>query len=968
MCENVGKPAINAGILTPANDLHLDGILHVGKPLEYEPGQFLSKEWFGQTVGSVAGIVPYIIAGRAVGAGSRCVAEATGTEATWFGKFASSEKLTMIAGAGVYDFAREPHKGEARWSNALGGMAMFSLMEFGNGLVKPSMSFADAAITRMKWGAGAGAAGYLTSHVLGPEHSVDAGDLVKSSFTAGLINFGLPAVQRAGARGADFIDNAIIGRGAPVLRHVQANGWGENSVLNEMAANPNARLTRVGGHSDQPKIEGNKITPNAKADEVQQQSDLAHELRHKIARAEQEPKYQQAAFYIDKNDPLHDPREMYINIRRTEEALAQQDGARAANRPVPEGALIGPDGKAPIQDAQHEAQYAREADQFIKEGGTYRPDTSFMGGGGGRGGRDAAVDSLHSSKPESIDGDRIKWDKSTDTWTIYGDPTKAEQTVLQGTGETVDSIQYEYRIEKNAAGQEERVFERITKPNGYLLDGEIWNSVEFYKNGLKTAYGLADRVERLPDGVSVKYRIMKGNPETGVPDGASIDVYPKGLTDPDHGVVQYVMHNPDGSTEYGKPFDLRGYDYPESAPKHMSFGDVIKIDERTDGTTYYQTTDGSSLEHLPAGKEATLWAGDQELGTVNNIFRGADGEVHYQTTDGSNIFVRRQGNEMWLTKQNGAGAPEVPLEVSGPIAEEYAQSAYPNGHEIKSGSTTTSTKRTEIHPEFRRTYTPSSIVDEYATPVQKEYGLVKYTRHFQEMSIDFTTDGARYEKYIKPRNSMSEPVESQPRETVRGMATGMLVDKAGNVTFDLIGRSTPQAGQVSTDTHILGLRTSLNDNLTGAITRVERSGDRALYFTNANEVLDVQLGSNGPILKHTLGPDGQVLSTKQLGTAEIVEYLGENGIMTPFGQARTARVGTDGSIQYQISGDPLDPTRPAPYTDVREFPTPRQTQYGQLTYAEHLRDGGKYRMVFLHSENPPIVVTEAQYRAIVGQN
>jgi hypothetical protein len=961
MGENVAKPAINAAYLTPVNDLHLAGILDAPKPYEVKQGEFLSKEWLGQTVGSVAGVVPYIIAGRAIGGASRFAAEATGTEASWFGKFAASERLTMVAGAGVYDLVRTPHEGEARWSNALGSMAMFGMCEWGNSKILPSTSMVDAALTRMKYGAAGAASGYLLSRTLGPSHSFSPSDLVQTSLTGGLINFGLPALQHVGAKGADLIDNAI-GRGVPAERVLSANGWTENGQLSELVNNPNGRLTRV-VNGGEPMTDGKRVTKDRSADASTQQEQLAHEINHKINVKEMEAQFQQAKFYIGKNDPLHDPREMFINIRRADEAMSRQAGARAANKPITPDMIVAEDGRAPVQDAAHEAQFAREADQFIQSGGDYRPEVSYMhGGGAGRGGGRGSQDALLSSRRENFGSDRIKWDKDTNTWTIIGDPTKAEQSVLEGTGEKIDSIQYEYRIEKNkTTGQDEKVFERITRPKGFWLDGEVWDSVEFHKNGTQTPWGLADRIERLQDGYSAKYHIIKGDPERGVPDNSNYEVYPKGLTTEDHGLVQAILHYPDGTIHYDKSNGLSGWDYPE--PKQWSFGDVNKIDDMKDGSTLYRTTDGSRLESFPEGQEVTLQAGDTDLGPVKNIFRSSNGEVHYEAPDKSNIYVRRVAGEMVVTrKRNGVVEP---IEVSGPIVEVYPSDAFPNGHEIQTGANTAFTTRTEIHPDFTRTFTSSSITDEYTTPVERKFGQVKYTRYFPDMNVDFTTDNGRYEHYIKPRDRMSDPVESQARSTPRGMATGAHTDANGITEYDLIGRSTPQTGSTVTD-YPLGLRTSLNNDLTGAITHVERFPNRVIYYTNANEALDVQLGSGGGIYKYKLDANGTILDTAQLPTREIVEFLGENGTLTPFGYATHARISTDGSIQYQIAADPLDPTRMAPYTDVREFPIPRQTELGQVTYAEHMRNGGMYRVHLSDPESPAIDLTDAQYRAILG--
>lgn len=968
MGENVAKPAINAAYLSPVNDLHLAGILDAPKPYEIKQGEFLSKEWIGQTIGSVAGVVPYIIAGRAVGGVSRFAAETSGTEASWFGKFAASERMTMVAGAGIYDFVRTPHQGEARWSNSLGGMAMFGMCEWGNSKIVPTTSMVDAALTRLKYGAAGAASGYVISRTIGPSHTFEPSDLIQTSLTGGLINFGLPTLQHLGAKGANLVDTAL-GRGIPIERLAASNGWGENSQISELMNNPNGRLTRV--VNGEPMTDGKRISVDRTADRVTQREQAAHEMNHKVNLKEMEAQFQQAKFYIGKDDPLHDPREMYINIRRTDEAQSRQAGAQAANKPITQDMLIGEDGRAPVQDAAHEAQFAREADEFIRSGGNYRPEVSYMfGGGAGRGGSGrGSQDALLSSRRQSIGSDRVIFDKDTNTWTIYGDPTAKEQTELEGTGEKLDSIQYEYRAETNkATGLDEKVWERITQPGGKVLNGEIWPSVEFHKNGTETPYGLADRIERLGDFHSVKYRIIKGNPKTGVPDNSTFEVYPKGLGEidtpearqvsADHGVVQYILRKADGTIEYGKPNDLRGWDYP--TPKEMKFGDVNKIDERTDGTVYFETTDGGGLENFPPGKEITLQAGDTNLGTVKNLFRAADGGVDYELTDGSNIYVRRGEGEMVVTRRRD-GVNE-PIEVSEPLTEVYPSDAFPNGHEIKSGSSVVSATRIEVHPEFTRTYTASSITDQYATPLERPYGQVKYTRYFPDMNVDFTADGGHYDHYIKERQNMSDPVESEARFTVRGMATGAFTDAKGNVTFDLVGHAHPQGGSVSTD-YPLGLRTSLSDDLKGAITNVERTPDRIKYHTNQNETLEVQLGSGGGIYKHVQDGEGNTTSSVQLPTRDIVEFYGERGTATPFGQASSVRVSTDGTIQYQIVGDPYNPSQPAPYTDVREFPIPRQTSYGQLTFAEHLRKGG-YRLILLHGE--AVELTEPQYRAELG--
>ena len=58
------------------------------------------------------GILPYLVMGRFTGAGARAFAEANSLERTAFGKFAASEMQTQVAGAAIYDAAKNPREGE----------------------------------------------------------------------------------------------------------------------------------------------------------------------------------------------------------------------------------------------------------------------------------------------------------------------------------------------------------------------------------------------------------------------------------------------------------------------------------------------------------------------------------------------------------------------------------------------------------------------------------------------------------------------------------------------------------------------------------------------------------------------------------------------------------------------------------------------------------------------------------------
>ncbi len=96
---------------------------------ETHQAKTFSVDWAVQSLSGAAGaIIPYVLAGKAMGSGMRALGGELGLQGG-AARFMASESAAQIMGAGAYDFIKAPNQGETRLGNAVGTMAGFSVFE-----------------------------------------------------------------------------------------------------------------------------------------------------------------------------------------------------------------------------------------------------------------------------------------------------------------------------------------------------------------------------------------------------------------------------------------------------------------------------------------------------------------------------------------------------------------------------------------------------------------------------------------------------------------------------------------------------------------------------------------------------------------------------------------------------------------------------------------------------------------------
>lgn len=310
--ENLVAPAVNAGLLEPANtvisgvngafrlatgndsdarvsqakDAHAkdghtkdaqdSGLIGKFEHMEVAPAEFLSAGWLVQTVsGGIGSLVPYVIAGKAAGSALRATGSSLAVEG-FAAKAMQSSSTASVLGAFAYDTVREVRPGESRLGNGLAGAAGFSVFEAGNMLASHS-GLAGRFLARTATGFVGGGVQTLTSTAIAEGRLADTETLTKAAVGGMVMNHALPLGQRAITRAADHI-NLAVGRGVPVDRLV-ANNFGADaqgsptfkSILSE---NPWARV-----QTDAPQsfaFGPRRVELRAGADAAE----LGHELKH----------------------------------------------------------------------------------------------------------------------------------------------------------------------------------------------------------------------------------------------------------------------------------------------------------------------------------------------------------------------------------------------------------------------------------------------------------------------------------------------------------------------------------------------------------------------------------------------------------------------------------------------------------------------------------------------------------------
>ncbi len=297
--ENVVAPAVNAGLLEPANtvisgvngaysfvsgkisdtkDSHTKEAPLIGKfePMQVAPAEFLSAGWLAQTVsGGLGSLVPYVIAGKAAGSALR----ATGSHMALEGfaaKAMQSSSTASVLGAFAYDTVREVRPGESRLGNGVAGAAGFGVFEAGNMLASHS-GLAGRLLARTATGFVGGGVQTLTATAIAEGKLADTETLTKAAVGGMVMNHALPLGQRAITQAADHL-NLAVGRGVPVDRLVannfSAEAQGSPTFKNILSENPWARV-----QTDAPQ----SLASGSRRVELKSGADaaeLGHELKH----------------------------------------------------------------------------------------------------------------------------------------------------------------------------------------------------------------------------------------------------------------------------------------------------------------------------------------------------------------------------------------------------------------------------------------------------------------------------------------------------------------------------------------------------------------------------------------------------------------------------------------------------------------------------------------------------------------
>ncbi len=389
--ENVVAPAVNAGLLEPANtaisgvngaysfvsgkashtrDGHTKEAPLIGKfeHMQVAPAEFLSAGWLAQTVsGGLGSLVPYVIAGKAAGSALR----ATGSHLALEGvaaKVMQSSSTASVLGAFAYDTVREVRPGESRLGNGVAGAVGFGVFEAGNMLASHS-GLGGRLLARTATGFVGGGVQTLTSTAIAEGKLADTETLTKAAVGGMVMNHALPLGQRAITQAADHI-NLAVGRGVPVDRLVansfSAEAQSSPTFKNILSENPWARV-----QTDAPQSLASgsrRVELKSGADAAELGHELKHLSQHKLPLAI-EQQFKAAA------DNLKEGNRDAAWQKYRETRLGQELEARSS-----EAAIRGElgQGKSGAEIAQgYEQHWALEFKQFEQSQGQFRPNRSF---------------------------------------------------------------------------------------------------------------------------------------------------------------------------------------------------------------------------------------------------------------------------------------------------------------------------------------------------------------------------------------------------------------------------------------------------------------------------------------------------------------------------------------------------------------------------------------------------------------
>lgn len=417
--ENFVAPAVNAGLLEPANtvisgvngaynlgrdmlgaeakdprtkDFHAEdshakdsGLIGKFEHMQVAPAEFLSAGWLVQTVsGGLGSLVPYVIAGKAAGSALRATGSHLAVEG-FAARAMQSSSTASVLGAFAYDTVREVRPGESRLGNGLAGAAGFGVFEAGNMLASHS-GLAGRFLARTATGFVGGGVQTLTSTAIAEGKLADTETLTKAAVGGMVMNHALPLGQRAITHAADHL-NLAVGRGVPVDRLVAKNfsaeAQGSPTFKSILSENPWARVQTDATQSLA--VGSRRVELKTGADAAELGHELKHLSQHKLPLAV-EQQFKAAAENLkegNRDAAWQKYRETRLSQEleaRSSETAIRGELARANQPPanqltVESLAALVPNLK--VGNLTYEQHWALEFKQFEQSQGQFRPSRNF---------------------------------------------------------------------------------------------------------------------------------------------------------------------------------------------------------------------------------------------------------------------------------------------------------------------------------------------------------------------------------------------------------------------------------------------------------------------------------------------------------------------------------------------------------------------------------------------------------------
>ncbi len=390
--ENIMDPFIHGTGVAQAYNTFAPEKHQIHLP-EYHQAKMFSGDWAVQSLSGAAGaIIPYVLAGKAVGAGMRAAGVQMGVRGG-VARVLASESVAQIAGAGVYDFIKKPNQGETRFGNSIGTMAGFTVFEGGNKwLGKAIPTAASTGLTRAALTGvgriGVGAAGGLvtydssnltSSFMTGEKNHATMDGRISAMANGGFINLALPPLQKGVTKLADIAVNKPLGRGIPIERYLKEQGLSDSEIANLSYENRLARVREIRASEGGSRAEVPRNT--VVFDASQGIGKLAHELTHLKLSSQYEPGYKLVAENL-KTDPVV-AEAQFMQIRAEMESQARQAEQRVQARAtgttldvVTDVAKLGE--QTAVDGRSYSEIWKDEFNQF-KNDPTFRPKREYSG-------------------------------------------------------------------------------------------------------------------------------------------------------------------------------------------------------------------------------------------------------------------------------------------------------------------------------------------------------------------------------------------------------------------------------------------------------------------------------------------------------------------------------------------------------------------------------------------------------------